>query len=78
MAANRSWTISSVNNGEQLKALEQRNDMNRVRHQEKEYDWSTQGGWKEFGDSSARRFAIIWKMVMKAKMILAMGVIKKE
>lgn len=74
MAANRSWTISSVNNGEQLKALEQ----NRVGHQEKEYDWITSDGWKEFGDSSTRRFAIIWNLVMKAKMILPMGVIKKE
>lgn len=78
MAANGSWTISSVNNGEQLKALEQRNDVNRVGHQEKEYDSITSDGWKEFGDSSTRRFAIIWNLVMKAKMILPMGVIKKE
>lgn len=74
MVANRSWTVSSVNNGEQLKALEQRS---RVGHKEKEYDWATQNGWKEFGETTAR-FAIIWKVVMRAKMIMAMGVLKKE
>lgn len=47
--------------------------MGRVGHQEEELGWATWSGLKGFGGSDIRRFAIIWKMTMRAVIRLVMG-----
>lgn len=47
--------------------------MGRVGHQEEEPGWGAWGGLKGFGGSEISRFAIIWKMTMRAVIRLVMG-----
>ena len=52
--------------------------MRRVDNQEEESVWATKNGSEEFGDGNTRRFAIIRKVVIRAKMVLVVGVITRE
>lgn len=52
--------------------------MNGVGNQGEESVWATKNGSEEFGDSNTRRFAIIRKVVIRAKMALVMRVRTRE